>query len=60
MNTFETFNNGKLIIPAATKDFINIPWREHPNFTVAELAQRRIPLPSGTNHSELQHRETHS
>lgn len=37
MNTFETFNNGKLITPAATKDFINIPWREHPNFTGVAL-----------------------
>ena len=37
MNTFETFSNGKLITPAATKDFINIPWREHPNFTGVEL-----------------------
>lgn len=32
MNTFETFNNGKLVIPAATKDFRDIPWREHPDF----------------------------
>lgn len=60
MNTFEPFNNGKLVTPAATKDSSNIPWREHPNFTDAELAQRRIPLPSGTNHSELQHRGRHS
>lgn len=37
MNTFETFNNGKLITPDATKDFINIPWREHPNFTGVAL-----------------------
>lgn len=37
MNTFETFNNGKLITPASTKDFSNIPWREHPNFTGVEL-----------------------
>lgn len=37
MNTFETFNNGKLVIPAATKYFNNIPWREHPSFTGVEL-----------------------
>lgn len=37
MNTFETFNNGKLVIPAATKDFSDIPWREHPSFTGVEL-----------------------
>lgn len=30
MNTFETFNNGKLVTPAATKDFSNIPWSKHP------------------------------
>lgn len=37
MNTFETFNNGKLATPAATKDFSDIPWREHPSFTGVEL-----------------------
>lgn len=37
MNTFETFNNGKLSTPAATKDFSNIPWREHPSFMGVEL-----------------------
>lgn len=37
MNTFETFNNGKLVIPGATKDFSSIPWREHPTFTGVEL-----------------------
>lgn len=37
MNTFETFNNGKLVTPAATKDFSNIPWKEHPTFTGVEL-----------------------
>lgn len=37
MNTFETFTNGKLVTPAATKDFNNIPWREHPSFTGVEL-----------------------
>ena len=37
MNTFETFNNGKLVTPAATKDFSDIPWREHPDFTGVEL-----------------------
>lgn len=37
MNTFETFNNGKLITPAATKDFSNIPWSKHAAFTGVEL-----------------------
>ncbi len=37
MNTFEAFNNGKLITPAATKDFSNIPWSKHPVFTGVEL-----------------------
>ncbi len=37
MNTFETFNNGKLVTPADTKDFSDIPWREHPDFTGVEL-----------------------
>lgn len=37
MNTFETFTNGKLVTPAATKDFSDIPWREHPSFTGVEL-----------------------
>lgn len=37
MNTFETFNNGKLITPAAMKEFNNIPWREHPGFMGVEL-----------------------
>ncbi len=37
MNTFETFNNGKLVTPAATKDFSNIPWKKHPTFTGVEL-----------------------
>ena len=37
MNTFETFSNGKLVTPAATKDFSDMPWREHPSFTGVEL-----------------------
>ena len=37
MNTFEIFNNGKLITPAATKDFSDIPWSEHPAFTGVAL-----------------------
>lgn len=37
MNTFETFNNGKLITPAATKEFRNIPWSKHPTFPGVEL-----------------------
>ena len=37
MNTFETFNNGKLVTPATTKDFSDLPWREHPSFTGVEL-----------------------
>ena len=37
MNTFENFNNGKLVTPAATKDFSDIPWRKHPDFMGVEL-----------------------
>lgn len=37
MNTFETFNNGKLITPAATKEFHDIPWSKHPTFPGVEL-----------------------
>ncbi len=37
MNTFEAFHNGKLITPAATKDFSNIPWSKHPTFAGVEL-----------------------
>lgn len=37
MNTFEIFNNGKLITPAATKEFSDIPWSEHPAFTGVAL-----------------------
>lgn len=37
MNTFETFNNGKLITPAITKDFRSIPWSKHPTFAGVEL-----------------------
>lgn len=37
MNTFEIFDTGKLITPAAMKEFSNIPWREHPTFTGVEL-----------------------
>jgi len=37
MNTFEAFNNGKLLTAAATKDFSNIPWSKHPTFAGVEL-----------------------
>lgn len=37
MSTFEAFDNGKLVTPAAAEDFSNIPWREHPSFTGVEL-----------------------
>ncbi len=37
MNIFEAFNNGKLITPASTKDFSNIPWSKHPTFADVEL-----------------------
>ncbi len=37
MNTFQTFNKGKLVTPAATKDFSSIPWKKHPAFTGVEL-----------------------
>ena len=37
MDTFEIFNNGKLVTPAATKDFSSLPWSKHPVFTGVEL-----------------------
>ena len=37
MNTFETFNNGKLVTPATTKNFSDIPWSKHLSFTGVEL-----------------------
>lgn len=51
MNTFETFNNGKLVTPAATKDFSNIPWKEHPTFTGVELKHILISEDTGGSYS---------
>ncbi len=51
MNTFETFNNGKLVTPAATKDFSNIPWKEHPTFTGVELKHILTSEDTGSSYS---------
>ena len=48
MNTFETFNNGKLITPAATKDFSNIPWSKHAAFAGVELKHIQIAVLENT------------
>lgn len=37
MNTFETFDCGKLITPAVTRSFEDIPWEKHPSFEGVEL-----------------------
>lgn len=37
MNTFELFENGKLITPTATINFADIPWSKHPTFAGVEL-----------------------
>lgn len=37
MNTFEQFNYGKLITPAVTRNFGDIPWSKHPTFDGVEL-----------------------
>ena len=46
-NLFETFNNGKLIIPNKTVDFKNVPWNSHPTFDGVEL--KHIVTSSDTN-----------
>lgn len=37
MNTFEQFNYGKLITPAVTRNFSDVPWSKHPTFDGVEL-----------------------
>ena len=46
-NLFETFNNGKLIIPNKTVDFENVPWNSHPTFDGVEL--KHIVTSADTN-----------
>ena len=46
-NLFETFNNGKLIIPNKTVDFENVPWNSHPTFDGVEL--KHIVTSTDTN-----------
>lgn len=51
MNTFETFNNGKLITPAATKDFSGLPWSKHPSFEGVELKHILTAKETGGSYS---------
>ncbi len=37
MNTFELFNNGKLVLPEKETDFAKIEWSKHPTFQGVEL-----------------------
>lgn len=37
MNTFESFNNGEMILPNSTKKFGEIEWSKHPTFEGVEL-----------------------
>lgn len=37
MNTFERFNQGKLVLPNVEKDFEGIEWSKHPTFKGVEL-----------------------
>ncbi len=37
MDTFELFNNGKLILPEKEKGFEEIAWSKHPTFEGVEL-----------------------
>lgn len=37
MNTFETFDQGQIIMPAARKNAIDIQWNKHPTFKGVEL-----------------------
>lgn len=37
MDTFELFNDGKLILPEKTIDFSNLEWSKHPTFEGVEL-----------------------
>lgn len=47
MNLFETFNNGKLVIPGKTVNFESIPWSKHPTFDGVEL--KHIVTSNDTN-----------
>lgn len=51
MNTFETFTNGKLITPAATKAFSDIPWSKHPAFAGVELKHLLTAKETGGSYS---------
>lgn len=37
MDTFELFNNGKLLLPEKETDFAEIGWSKHPTFEGVEL-----------------------
>lgn len=37
MDTFELFNNGKLLLPEKEADFAEIGWSKHPTFEGVEL-----------------------
>ncbi len=37
MDTFELFNNGKLVLPEKETDFVELEWTEHPTFKGVEL-----------------------
>lgn len=37
MDTFELFNNGKLVLPEKEVDFAKIEWSNHPTFKGVEL-----------------------
>lgn len=37
MNTFELFNNGRLVLPEKTISFGDITWSKHPTFEGVEL-----------------------
>lgn len=37
MDTFELFNNGKLVLPEKETDFREIAWSKHPTFEGVEL-----------------------
>ena len=37
MDTFELFNNGKLVLPEKEADFAQIEWSKHPAFKGVEL-----------------------
>lgn len=47
MTTFQSFDNGKLVIPQLTKDFSTIPWSKHPTFKGVEL--KHLVTASETN-----------